>query len=175
MHVLQAASPREHIAVDVHGHHHLVVGLSPYIQANSRIVMVGSMSGALDHRFSAQRQSQLRSSELTMPMLKQLMDEYVLAAESRETTKAGWPSYGYAVAKAGTIAMARVYSRQPSWNASGVLVNSCCPGYANAPYCQQGAHTIIQLATLPAGNGSSSNGAFFEDPSFTGSIRKRQW
>jgi NAD(P)-dependent dehydrogenase (short-subunit alcohol dehydrogenase family) len=81
----------------------------------------------------------------------------------------GWPAYR--MSKTGLNAATRIFAAELSHlgpSAQDVLVNSCCPGWVKTDMggpsatrtVEQGADTIVWLATLPTGGPS---GGFFRD------------
>jgi len=171
-----SAGPQEHLAVDHFGHLALFHEVEPLLQPGARIVHVGSQSGAL-RGFSPELRGMLLDDELTEEALDALLQGYLaLAAEGRQG-EAGWPrGSGYAVAKAANGATARIQARdlRRRFGQEGdVLVNACCPGPANAPHTQKGAHVVIHLATLPAGD--SRTGRWFVDRGWTGQPWEAEW
>jgi NAD(P)-dependent dehydrogenase (short-subunit alcohol dehydrogenase family) len=183
--VNNAAAParaphRDHIRIDHIGHLRLTRGVIPFLASGARLVYVGSESGSL-RLFAPQLRERLLDPHLSLEQLDELLEGYVRLAEQGDQRSQGWPGgTAYATAKMANGATTRILAKELSSGSLGisssskdVLVNACCPGPANAPYCQQGAHTIIHLATLPPGAGIS--GRWFVDRDWSGEPREAQW
>ena len=70
-------------------------------------------------------------------------------AEGKEKEK-GWPSAAYAVSKTGIIGMTRAIALEQRREGTGVLVNSCCPGYVNTDMTRgRGSKTVDEGAQTP--------------------------
>lgn len=171
-----SAKPGEHIAVDHFGHLALTKALAPLLQPGARVVYVGSEMGSL-RGFGASLRTRLLSDTLTEDELNSMLRQYLALAADGRQTDAGWPGgSGYAVAKAANGAMTRIWAREASLrapDANGLLVNACCPGPANSPHCQKGAHVIVHLATLPAED--SRTGRWFVDRGWAGQPWEVDW
>jgi len=81
----------------------------------------------------------------------------------------GWPAYR--MSKTALNAATRIFAAELSQlgpPAQDILINSCCPGWVKTDMggpsatrtVEQGADTIVWLASLPAGG---PNGGFFRD------------
>ncbi|KAL2194380.1 hypothetical protein P885DRAFT_63170 [Corynascus similis CBS 632.67] len=89
-----------------------------------RIVNVSSQAGRLRWLAPHLRPAFL-ARDLTLEKLDDLVREYDAAAGRGDEVKAGWPPMAYAVSKAALNAGTRLLARQHS----GLLINSCCPGW----------------------------------------------
>ena len=82
------------------------------------------------------------------------MQDFASAVDKGKEKESGFPSAGYAVSKAGLIGATRAMAFAAKESGSGVLINSCCPGYVNTDMSKgngtltpdQGAQTPVLLA-----------------------------
>lgn len=78
------------------------------------------------------------------------MEEFSHGVQEGNHEKEGWPSAAYAVSKAGVIGMTRAIAKDAEQKSSGVLINSCCPGYVNTDMTKgRGVKTVDQGAETP--------------------------
>ena len=62
---------------------------------------------------------------MTLQDLEGLLNEYQDAAKNGTEQENGWPQQAYAVSKAAMNAMTATLAREKS----GLVINSCCPGW----------------------------------------------
>ena len=78
------------------------------------------------------------------------MGSFTEAVERGVENERGWPSAAYAVSKSGIIGMTRAVAKEERKKGSGVLVNSCCPGYVSTDMTgNRGAKTVDEGAQTP--------------------------
>ncbi|KAF2036147.1 carbonyl reductase [Setomelanomma holmii] len=138
----------------------------PLLKPTGRIVNVASTAGSLSKYSPAIRERFLAAkSEADITSIMQEFQESVTAGKEKE---AGFPSAAYAVSKAGLIGGTRAIATELQEKGSGVLVDSCCPGYVNTDMTKgngtktpdAGASTPVYLALHELG---SKSGAFYRD------------
>jgi len=171
-----SARPKEHLDIDYFGHLSLSKEVLPLLRSGARVVNVGSEAGSL-REFASPLRMELLDDSLTESRLNEMLREYLKLVSSGRQQSKGWPGgSGYAVAKAANGAMTRIHAKnfaQYAPASKDVLINACCPGPANAPHCQKGAHVIVYLATLPAED--SRSGRWFVDRGWTGQPWEADW
>lgn len=139
------------------------------MRPGGRIVNVSSELGSQGVRsVSSELKSHLLAPELTLEQLEKSMQLYTDKAANGGAADAGFPDSPqgpYSISKLGVILLSMILGKQAD---SGILVNSCDPGYVDtdmtrkfehplpAPKVtpQEGADTPVYLALLP--NGSTS-------------------
>jgi NAD(P)-dependent dehydrogenase (short-subunit alcohol dehydrogenase family) len=158
---------RRTLDVNFFGAMHVTDALLPVLRERGRIVMVSSGMGALSCLAPA-LQRRFADASLTRAQLIELMRSFTRDVEEGIHTKMGWPSSAYSVSKVGLNALTRIVARELAKDPRHVLVNAGSPGWvktrmggSGAPRSvEQGAHTLVWLATLPDGGPS---GGFFQD------------
>ncbi|KAH8722893.1 carbonyl reductase [Phaeosphaeriaceae sp. PMI808] len=138
----------------------------PLLKPTGRIVNVASSSGSLSKYSPFIRERFLRSK--TEVDISNILQEFQDAVEAKREREAGFPSAAYAVSKAGLIGGTRALAKEIQDSGSGVVINSCCPGYVNTDMTKgngtkkpdDGARTLVWLAIHDFG-GKSGN--FYKD------------
>lgn len=82
------------------------------------------------------------------------MNAFTSAVAEGKEKEQGWPSAAYAVSKSGVIGMTRAIALEQRKLGTGVLVNSCCPGFVDTDMTKhrgsksvdEGAQTPVMLA-----------------------------
>jgi len=129
-------------------------------------VNVASTSGSLK-KVSPEVRERFLSSK-TEADVSSIMQDFQKAVEAGKEKEAGFLSAAYATSKAGLIGGTRALAREVQEKGSGVLVNSCCPGYVNTDMTKgngtktpdDGASTPVWLAIQDFGG---KTGAFYRD------------
>mmetsp|Transcript_46913 Transcript_46913/g.98442 ORF Transcript_46913/g.98442 Transcript_46913/m.98442 type:complete len:314 (-) Transcript_46913:317-1258(-) len=93
--------------------------------SSPRIVNVASAAGRLSILKSQELVDEFTSTELTIPQLSGLMEQFVSDVERGTHSERGWPDTCYGVSKLGIIALTRVLARDHP----EMMVNSVDPGY----------------------------------------------
>ena len=114
---------------------------------------VSSMAGHLSSKYSGEVRTAFAGSK-TVDDVTKLMESFTKAVERGEENAHGWPSAAYAVSKSGVIGMTRAIALEERGKGTGVLVNSCCPGYVSTDMTKnrgmktpdEGAQTPVLLA-----------------------------
>lgn len=111
---------------------------------------VSSMSGHLNSKYSAQIRTAFAESRSVDDVTK-LMESFTRAVEQGKERELGWPSAAYAVSKSGITGLTRAVAlEEEKGKASGVLVNSCCPGFVSTDMTKnRGAKTVDEGAQTP--------------------------
>ena len=109
---------------------------------------VSSMSGHLNSKYSAEIRTAFAESRTADDVTK-LMESFTRAVGQGKERELGWPSAAYAVSKSGITGMTRAIALEEK-KASGVLVNSCCPGFVSTDMTKnRGAKTVDEGAQTP--------------------------
>jgi len=90
----------------------------------------------------------------SVPEVTALMEEFKQAAHDGTIEDKGWTAAAYAASKAGVTGMTKVIAEEVQRGGSGILVNSCCPGWVvtdmtngkGAKTPDRGAQTPVMLA-----------------------------
>ena len=107
------------------------------------------MSGHLSSKYSPEIRAAFADSE-TVDDVTRLMESFTEAVERGMENERGWPSAAYAVSKSGVTGMTRAVAKEEGRKGSGVLVNSCCPGYVSTDMTgNRGAKTVDEGAQTP--------------------------
>ncbi|KAF6824074.1 carbonyl reductase [Colletotrichum plurivorum] len=138
----------------------------PTLKRDGRIVNVASVAGSLS-KYSSEIRERFQSARAVEDVTK-LMEDFTTAVERGTHEKEGWPSAAYAVSKAGEIGMTRAIARELREKGSGLLVNSCHPGYVVTDMTRgggnktpdQGAQTPVHLALADTGG---ATGEYWSD------------
>lgn len=139
---------RRTIATNFGGTRDVVGGLLPVMREGGRVVVVSSMVGKLN-KYGKDVEGRFRGAK-SVKDVQALMEEYTTKVEKGRHEKDGWPSSAYAVSKAGTTGMVGVMGKELLGQNSGVLLNSCCPGYVNTDMTKgRGRHTPDEGARTP--------------------------
>ena len=140
--------------------------LFPLLTAGARVVNVSSSCGQLsmiDGENCEVLRAKFSHPQLTEAELDKLMDHFVeLAKDSKEaTTKAGYPSNTYKVAKVGVSALSILQQREMDRDRGGedIAINHVHPGYVDTDMSshkgpltpEEGAVSSVFAATLPPG------------------------
>ncbi|KAF1981450.1 carbonyl reductase [Aulographum hederae CBS 113979] len=121
--------------------------------SHPRIVNVSSMVGMLN-KYSPALKSRFQDAK-SVNEVSALMDEFLAAVKAeeeggRKLEETGWPRTAYGVSKAGVTGMTKVIGKEQERDGSGVLINSCCPGYVNTDMTKgRGAKTPDEGAQIP--------------------------
>ena len=136
------------IRTNYHGTLAVTQAMLPLLRASNaspRIVNVASAAGRL--RGSKEIQDAFTSSDLDVPSLSSLMEDFVRDAEAGVHADNGWPNTCYGVSKMGMIALTRVLAREEPL----VKINSCDPGFCATDQNQnQGYISAAEGAVTPA-------------------------
>lgn len=123
--------------------------LLPLIREGGRLVNVASTVGQLTSKYSDALRTQFAESK-SVEDVTGLMEAFAKAVEEGKGVERGWPSAAYAVSKSGVIGMTRAIATEQSKAGTGVLVNSCCPGYVNTDMTKhRGSKTVDEGAQTP--------------------------
>ncbi|CAF9912748.1 MAG: hypothetical protein ALECFALPRED_008294 [Alectoria fallacina] len=123
--------------------------LLPLIRPGGRLVNLASMVGHLNSKYSAEIRTAFAESK-TVEDVTALMKAFTKAVEEGKENERGWPSMGYAVSKSGIVGMTRALALEEKEKGSGVLVNSCCPGFVKTDMTRQrGQKTVDEGAQTP--------------------------
>ena len=141
--------------------------LIPLIRQGGRVVNVASMAGNLTSKYSSSVREAFLATKNVADVTK-LMDTYLRAVENGTHEKEGWPSAAYSVSKSGVIGATRAIAAEEKKKGSGILVNSCCPGYVVTDMTKgggfkdvdQGAQTPVLLAV---GDIGGKTGEFWQN------------
>ena len=107
------------------------------------------MSGHLNSKYSKELQTAFASSK-TVDDVTSLMVQFTHAVELGQEKEKGWPSAAYAVSKSGITGMTRAIALEERKNGTGILVNSCCPGYVVTDMTKhRGSKTVDEGAKTP--------------------------
>lgn len=141
--------------------------LLPLIRPGGRLVNVSSMVGHLNSAYSAELRSAFAESK-TVDDVTKLMESFTSAVEQGKETELGWPSAAYKVSKTGVTGMTRAIAAEETEKGSGVLVNSCCPGYVDTDMTKgRGSKTVDEGAQTPVllacGDIGGIGGEFWEN------------
>lgn len=121
----------------------------PLIRSGGRLVNVASMAGSLNNKYSDSLRKKFASTQTVSDVTK-LMEAFSNGIQQGNHEKEGWPSAAYAVSKTGVIGMTRAIAKDEERKGSGVLINSCCPGYVNTDMTKgKGVKTVDQGAETP--------------------------
>lgn len=143
----------------------------PLLRPGGQVVNMASSAGHLEIITSDTLRAELESAGkpggLSLSRLKQLMNEFVSAAEKGTHAAHGWPDSCYAVSKLGVIALTRILAGQKVER--DVTISCCCPGYCYTDMTShrgnrspaKGAETPAWLAA--GGGGTDAAGKFFKD------------
>ncbi|KAL8606239.1 hypothetical protein ACOMHN_012871 [Nucella lapillus] len=147
--------------------------LFPLLKPHARVCNVSSMASTSSYKkCSSQLQAKLKDPNLTMDDLKELMKQFVSAAQKDAHEAAGWPNSAYGTSKVGVTVMTRIQQQQlDAAKKEDILVNACCPGYVDTDMSShkgtktidQGAETPMMLALLPANDPKGPRGKFFSE------------
>ena len=135
--------------------------LLPLIRPGGRLVNLASMVGHLNSKYSDEIRSAFAESR-TVDDVTRLMESFTDAVAQGKEKERGWPSAAYAVSKSGITGMTRAVALEEAEKGSGVLVNSCCPGYVDTDMTKhkgsksvdEGAQTPVLLACGDIGGAS---------------------
>jgi len=120
----------------------------PLLKPTGRLVNVASMGGKLN-KYSEEVRNRFLASK-TEDDVTSIMKDFATAVEAGKEKQTGFPSAAYAVSKAGLIGGTRALARAEKEKGSGVLINSCCPGYVNTDMTKgNGTKTIDEGAQTP--------------------------
>lgn len=140
---------RETLRCNYYGTLSATRALLPLIRPGGRLVNVSSMSGHLSSKYSPKIRAAFAASE-TVDDVTRLMESFTEAVERGVENERGWPSAAYAVSKSGVTGMTRAVAKEEASKGSGVLVNSCCPGYVSTDMTgNRGAKTVDEGAQTP--------------------------
>ncbi|KAF6224354.1 hypothetical protein HO133_010931 [Letharia lupina] len=142
--------------------------LLPLIRPGGRLVNLSSMVGHLNSKYSEEIRTAFAGSK-TVDDVTKLMESFTEAVDQGKEKEQGWPSAAYAVSKSGITGMTRAIALEVEERRkeSGVLVNSCCPGYVNTDMTKhrgsksvdEGAQTPVLLA---CGDIGTTSGEFWQ-------------
>ncbi|HZU83445.1 MAG TPA: SDR family NAD(P)-dependent oxidoreductase [Polyangiaceae bacterium] len=164
---LDADVARRTLDVNFYGPMRVTDALLPAIRPGGRVIMVSSGMGDLS---GARGEAHARMSDprLTRAQLVDLVELFVRDVAGGEHSGRGWPSSAYSVSKMALNALVRVLARELEGDPRAVRVNAVCPGWVrtrmggpSAPRSvEQGARTVVWLATMPEG---VPTGGYFRD------------
>ena len=136
---------------------------------------LSSMVGHLNSKYSEEIRTAFAGSK-TVDDVTKLMESFTEAVDQGKEKEQGWPSAAYAVSKSGITGMTRAIALEVEERRkeSGVLVNSCCPGYVNTDMTKhrgsksvdEGAQTPVLLACGDIGTTSGEFVSYFPRPFF---------
>jgi carbonyl reductase 1 len=138
----------------------------PLIKHGGRLINVASMTGKLFRYPTAIRERFLSAKSIVD--ITALMEDFRKSVAMGTEAKEGWPRAAYAVSKAGIIGFTRAIAQEEAKKESGILINSCCPGYVNTDMTRgngvktpdEGAQTPLLLALGDIGDRA---GLFWEN------------
>jgi carbonyl reductase 1 len=143
----------------------------PLIRAGGQVVNLVASDGHLENITSEPLRAELASAGqpggLSLSRLKQLMKDFVSAAEKGTHALDGWPGSCYGVSKLGVIALTRILAAEQAER--GVTISCCSPGYCYTDLTShQGNRSPAEGAETPAwlaagGCGSKAAGKLFKD------------
>lgn len=141
--------------------------LLPLIRPGGRLVNLSSMVGHLGSSYSADIRTAFAESK-TVDDVTKLMEAFTSAVEQGKEKELGWPSAAYKVSKSGVTGMTRAVAAEEMEKGSGVLVNSCCPGYVDTDMTKgRGSKTVDEGAQTPVllacGDIGGTGGQFWEN------------
>lgn len=136
------------------------------IRPGGRLVNLASMTGHLNSKYSPEIRTAFAESK-TVKDVTVLMQYFTTAVEEGKEQERGWPSAAYAVSKSGIVGMTRAIALEERHKGSGVVVNSCCPGYVNTDMTKHnGTKTVDQGAQTPVllacGDIGKTSGEFWQ-------------
>jgi carbonyl reductase 1 len=147
---------------------HMTQALLPLLRksASPRLVNVASMAGHLKILKSPQLKERF-TSDLTIPELTQLVEQFVADVQGGVHAQKGWPNSNYGMSKLAVVAITKIFAAQEAQNPS-MKINCCCPGWCATDMsshsgprsAEMGARTPVFLATLPD---DAPSGGFFKD------------
>lgn len=141
------------VKCNFHGTLNVCRQLFPLLRPHSRVVNLSSMSSvhAL-HRCSKNLQQQFTDTNITMPQLEKLMDQFIKDVADGVHESKGWPSTAYGTSKIGVSVMSFILQRElDQQHKEDIVVNACCPGYVDTDMTShKGPKTIDQGADTPA-------------------------
>ena len=130
--------------------------------SDPRIVNVASMAGRLS-QISPTLQSKFTATTLTIPELKELVNDFEQSVQTGTYTEKGWGESNYGLSKLALIAATNVLARENPM----IAINSCCPGYCKTDMTSQGGYRPpndgAKNAVLPATMLQPPTGAYFSD------------
>ncbi|CAG9762024.1 unnamed protein product [Ceutorhynchus assimilis] len=147
-----ALQAKETIRVNYFATLRICEALFPLLRQNGRVVNVSSSCGHLTQIPSADLRAKLKSKNLDVPALNQLMEAFVKSAEENRNMEDGWGTSAYVVSKVGVSALSFVQQRvfdaeTPTRN---IAVNSVHPGYVDTDMTShKGPLTIEEGARAP--------------------------
>lgn len=155
------------LAVNFVGMMRLTDALLPLLRSHARVVMVSSGMGELSS-LSAGLRAAFSDPGLSRGALQALADRFVADVAAGRHRAQGWPSSAYGVSKVAMNSYVRLLARELAADGRGIAVNAVCPGWVrtdmggeDAPRsAEEGAHTPLWLATLPA---DGPSGGFYRD------------
>lgn len=136
--------------------------LFPLLRPNARVVHVSSLVSEYAFKsLSPEMKAKFGDGNLTIEGLKDLINEFVVAAKEDKVKERGFATTAYGMSKVGesimTIIQQKMFDQEPEKR--NIIVNACCPGlvdtdmtggkYANAMPPDEGADTPTFLALLP--------------------------
>lgn len=134
------------------------------IGSDPRIVNVASMAGRLS-QVSPALQANFNSDALTMPELRQIIDDFESVAQKGTHTAAGYSNSNYGMSKLALIAATRILARQ--CHNPDIAVNCCCPGYCKTDMTSQNGMRDpsdgARNAVIPVTMANPPTGAYFAD------------
>lgn len=143
--------------------------LFPLLRPHARVVTVSSRAGNMTaKKCSDALKAKFTSPDITVPLVEQLMTDFVSAAKQGDYAAKGWPESAYGSSKIGVTLMSFAQQREFDKDSrEDIIVNPCCPGYVDTDMSShkgtktidEGADTPIYLALLPP-NTTSPKGVF---------------
>ena len=110
---------------------------------------LASVVGQLNSKYSQEIRTAFAESK-TVDDVTKLMESFTKAVEEGKEKERGWPSAAYAVSKSGITGMTRAIALEERDKGSGVMINSCCPGYVNTDMTKRrGSKTVDEGAQTP--------------------------
>ena len=124
----------------------------PLIRHGGRIVNLSSSDGELIPYSEPLKQAFIDASHTSTEACTTLMERFAGEVLPEKESPEGWPSapYGYAVSKAGVIAITKALALEDEKSRKRVLINACCPGFVNTDMTNgNGTMTVDEGAKTP--------------------------
>jgi carbonyl reductase 1 len=159
---------RETLKTNYYGSLQATLDFLPLLRPQGRLVNVCSMSGKLNSYSDDIRARFVKAAETDVAAVSSIMEAFTHAVSEGREKEAGFPSAGYAVSKAGEIAMTKAVAMQEKKSGGQRLVNACCPGYVKTDMTRGGGvKTVDEGATTPVllalGDIDGKTGGFWQN------------
>lgn len=123
--------------------------LLPLVRKGGRLVNVASIAGHLNDKYSPAICQRFAATQ-SVDDVDRLMQDFTNAVKEGVHRDQGWPNSAYSVSKSGVIGMTRAIASEEEKQGSGVLVNSCCPGWVKTDMTKyQATLTVDEGAKTP--------------------------